>query len=142
VLKAIDLSVSLQNTLVLVHDAVRPFVPADLIDQCLALAEEAGACIPVLKPTDTVKTVLDQKQIDTTLDRERLCLAQTPQVFRLDLLVKAFEKARACGYTGTDDASLLEHANIPVHVTPGSLFNIKLTTPEDLVLARCFMAQQ
>ncbi len=136
VVKARELSQAWDRTLVLIHDGVRPFVERQLITDCLEIAQDKGACIPALKISDTVKQLLDPCQISKTLDRDLLCQAQTPQVFRLDLVLTAFEHARATAYTGTDDASLLEHAGIPVFVTKGSVFNIKLTTPEDLRLGR------
>ena len=75
-----------------------------------------------------------------TLDRELLFLAQTPQVFRLDLILKAYGHARDDSFSGTDDASIMEHAGLPVFITNGSLSNIKLTTPEDISLAGYFLS--
>ncbi|WDP86131.1 MAG: 2-C-methyl-D-erythritol 4-phosphate cytidylyltransferase [Desulfobacter sp.] len=124
------------KTLVLVHDGVRPFVSAALVDACLDKARETGACIPGLEISDTVKKVADNDQIKTTLDRDSLFRAQTPQVFRLDLILAGFDNARKTRFQGTDEASILEHANIPVHVVKGDRFNFKLTCPEDLVMAR------
>lgn len=134
--KARELCEIPDTTFVLIHDGVRPFVEPQIISDCLDGALGQGACIPVLKIMDTLKQVSDQGQIVQTLDRDLLYRAQTPQVFRLDLVLKAFDHARATAFTGTDDASLLEHAGIPVVVTPGSSFNIKLTTLEDLALGR------
>ncbi|MCP4722028.1 MAG: 2-C-methyl-D-erythritol 4-phosphate cytidylyltransferase [Desulfobacteraceae bacterium] len=126
------------KTIVLIHDGVRPFIDKTLIDDCIAKAILNGACIPAVKITDTVKKIMGE-QITKTLDRDLLFAAQTPQVFRLDLVIKAFEHASATGFCGTDDASIMENAGLPVSVTTGSLFNIKLTTPEDLSLARYFL---
>ncbi len=121
--------------LVLVHDGVRPFVPRQLIDQCIKKARKTGACIPALNITDTIKKADSTGCIIDTLDRSRLYRAQTPQVFRLDLLISAYDKAAATGFIGTDEASMLEHAGLPVHIVAGDPFNIKLTTPEDIHLA-------
>jgi 2-C-methyl-D-erythritol 4-phosphate cytidylyltransferase len=133
--RACELSASFEKTMVLIHDGVRPFVDKTLIDDCIAKAIIKGGCIPVVKITDTVKKVADTNLISKTLDRDLLFLAQTPQVFRLDLILKAFEHAGATLFDGTDDASIMEHAGFPVCVATGSLHNIKLTTPGDLLLA-------
>jgi len=137
--KACKLSPDLGKTMVLIHDGVRPFIGKTLIDDCIEKAIINGACIPAVKITDTVKKVLDGQKIAKTLDRDSLYKAQTPQVFRLDLVLKAYEHAKITSFVGTDDASLMEHAGLPVFVTKGSLFNIKLTTPEDLSLADYFL---
>jgi 2-C-methyl-D-erythritol 4-phosphate cytidylyltransferase len=137
--KACDLSPALNTSLVLIHDGVRPFVDGALIDDCIAKATMNGACIPAVKISDTVKKVVGT-QISKTLDRELLFLAQTPQVFRLDLILKAYGHARDDSFSGTDDASIMEHAGLPVYITKGSLSNIKLTTPEDISLAGYFLS--
>ena len=128
-----------EKTMVLIHDGVRPFVSDELIASCLDQAAEKGACIPVIELSDTIKEAdLDGRftgKIERTIDRSRFYRAQTPQVFRLDLILDAFDRARATGFTGTDDASLMEHAGFPVHAVRGSLLNIKLTTKDDLVFA-------
>jgi 2-C-methyl-D-erythritol 4-phosphate cytidylyltransferase len=129
-------SIPFDRSFVLIHDGVRPFIDKQLIDNCMDKAKATGACIPGIKITDTVKQVIDKAWITKTLDRDLLYRAQTPQVFRLDLVLKAFEFAKATSFLGTDEASLLEHAKIPVSVTKGSVFNIKLTTREDLVMAK------
>ncbi|MBA3009991.1 MAG: 2-C-methyl-D-erythritol 4-phosphate cytidylyltransferase [Proteobacteria bacterium] len=134
-IKAGELSGAFDKTIVLIHDGVRPFVDNRLIDDCISKAIINGACIPAVKITDTVKKVVDKEWISHTLDRDLLFQAQTPQVFRLDLVLKAFEHARLTSFSGTDDASIMEHAGLCVSVTPGSLFNIKLTTQQDFALA-------
>ncbi len=138
--KTCELSPDLDKTVVLIHDGVRPFIGKTLIDDCIAKATINGACIPAIKITDTVKKVLDGQKIAKTLDRDFLYKAQTPQVFRLDLVLRAYAHAKATLFAGTDDASLMEHAGLLVCVTDGSLFNIKLTTPEDLSLARYLLS--
>ena len=127
---------SFNRTIVLIHDGVRPFIGKKLIDTCMERAKATGACIPGIKIMDTIKQVLDEEWISKTLDRDKLYRAQTPQVFRLDLVLKAFEYAKTTSFSGTDEASILEHAGIPVSITKGSEFNIKLTTREDLVIAQ------
>jgi 2-C-methyl-D-erythritol 4-phosphate cytidylyltransferase len=127
--------------LVAVHDAVRPFVTLAQIDEIIAQAAEHGAVILGIPPVDTVKQV-NRTQIQSTLLRERIVLAQTPQVFRLALLRRAFEQAQRDGFVGTDEASLVEHLGEPVHVMLGSDRNIKITKPSDLALARLFYEEE
>lgn len=131
-----SLSTDTKSSFVLVHDGVRPFVDPAITDRCLDKAKKKGGCIPVLGISDTVKEVRGDCQIVKTLDRGRLFNAQTPQVFRLDLILSAFAHAGKTDFSGTDEASVLEHAGIPVYTVSGDPFNIKLTTPRDLVLAQ------
>lgn len=128
--------------LVAVHDAVRPFADEAMIRKVIAEAEEHGAAIVGIVPVDTVKQVHLTK-IQTTISRDRLVLAQTPQVFKTALLKRAFEKAREDGFIGTDESSLVERLDeVEVHVVPGSDRNIKITKPTDLDLARHFLAEE
>lgn len=127
---------------VAVHDAVRPFVSVQQVDAVIAEAVSCGAAILGIVPVDTVKRVTRNK-IETTIPRERLVLAQTPQVFRFDLLKQAFARASEDGFTGTDEASLVERLDdVDVHVVPGSDRNIKITKPTDLELAKAFLAEE
>lgn len=126
--------------LVAVHDAVRPFIDLATIERVIAEAAKAGAAIVGIVPVDTVKQVHLNK-VRATLARERLMLAQTPQVFRYALIKQAFEKAREDGFTGTDESSLVERLEqVEVNVVPGSDRNIKITKPTDMELARLFLA--
>ncbi|MFN7646195.1 MAG: 2-C-methyl-D-erythritol 4-phosphate cytidylyltransferase [Acidobacteriota bacterium] len=128
--------------LVAVHDAVRPFVSLEQIAAVIAEAAACGAAILGVVPVDTVKRV-SRHRIETTIPRDRLVLAQTPQVFRLPLLRRADAQAAADNFTGTDEASLVERLeNIDVHVVPGSDRNIKITKPTDLELAQAFLAEE
>jgi len=129
------------GSLVLIHDGVRPFVGPDLINRLVDIAARKEGCIPALGVNDTLKLVDGNRQVQKTLDRNRIFRAQTPQVFRLDLIRRAYEFAAKTQFSGTDDASVMEHANFPVFTTPGKNENIKLTTPDDLSLARCIMEQ-
>lgn len=124
--------------IVAVHDAVRPFVTAEMIDGAVEQARRDGAVILGMPAVDTVKQV-DQRRVHATLPRERIMLAQTPQVFRTDLLRRAYVQAKQDGFTGTDEAGLVEHLGEDVHVMMGSSRNIKITRPEDLALARFFL---
>jgi 2-C-methyl-D-erythritol 4-phosphate cytidylyltransferase len=128
--------------LVAVHDAVRPFVDVDAVEKVIQEASVCGAAILGIVPVDTVKRV-HLNRIETTIPRERLVMAQTPQVFSLSILQAAFQKAAADGFTGTDEASLVERLdNINIHVVPGSDRNIKITKPTDLYLAKLFLAEE
>lgn len=125
--------------IVSVHDAVRPLVSVELIDQSVEQARRDGAVILGLPAVDTVKRV-DQKLVHATLPREMIMLAQTPQVFRADLLRSAYAKAAEDGFSGTDEASLVEHLGEDVHVMLGSPRNIKITRPEDLAIAELYLS--
>jgi 2-C-methyl-D-erythritol 4-phosphate cytidylyltransferase len=128
--------------LVVVHDAVRPFIDASVIGAAVREATVSGAAIVGIIPVDTVKQVKRNK-IHGTIPRERLVLAQTPQVFRLDLLRQAFAKAREDGFTGTDESSLVERLEqVEVSVVAGSDRNIKITKPTDMDLARLFLSEE
>jgi 2-C-methyl-D-erythritol 4-phosphate cytidylyltransferase len=128
--------------LVAVHDAVRPFIEHGVLDKVFAEAEETGAAIVGIVPIDTVKQV-HRNKIRQTIPRERLILAQTPQVFRFDLLKSAFAKAREDGFAGTDESSLVERLDqVEVTVVPGSDRNLKITKPSDMDLARLFLAEE
>jgi len=128
--------------LVAVHDAVRPFISPALVEKVIAEAARTGAAIVGIVPVDTVKQV-HKNHIRATLSREHLVLAQTPQVFRLDLLRRAFERARLDGFTGTDEASLVERLEeVEVSVVQGSDRNIKITKPSDMDLAHLFLSEE
>jgi 2-C-methyl-D-erythritol 4-phosphate cytidylyltransferase len=127
--------------LVVVHDAVRPFVSPEMISAAVEEAARSGASIAGILSVDTVKQV-QQTRVVGTIPRERIVLAQTPQVFRYEILQQAFEKARAESFLGTDEASLVEHLGFEVTVVPGSRRNIKITTPADLELARFYLEQE
>jgi len=133
--------------LVLVHDAVRPFVEPAQIDRVLDAAAEAGAAILGLPATDTVKQVepgtsTHGSRVSATIPRERIVLAQTPQAFRAEWLRQAFERADAEGFRGSDEAVLVERLGHPVTVVMGSWRNIKITQPADLDLARFLLSQE
>jgi|SRR5579871_1694587 len=128
--------------LVAVHDAVRPFIEHAVLEKVFAEAAETGAAIVGIVPVDTVKMV-HRNKIRQTIPRERLILAQTPQVFRYHLLKQAFERAREDNFAGTDESSLVERLDqVEVTVIPGSDRNIKITKPSDMDLARLFLAEE
>ncbi|WP_236026998.1 2-C-methyl-D-erythritol 4-phosphate cytidylyltransferase [Geomonas diazotrophica] len=128
------------DDLVLIHDGVRPFVSVRMLEEACAAAREAGASVVAVPVKDTVK-VVREGVITETPPRETLWLAQTPQAFRYDLIRAAHDEAAAAGFLGTDDASLMERQGKPVRVVPGDYRNIKITTPEDMILAEAFLKE-
>jgi len=129
---------------VVVHDAVRPFVTSAQITSVVERAGVVGAAILALPATDTIKEVEDGL-VRQTLDRRRIYRAQTPQAFRFDLLWRANEAARSDGVAAalaTDDSLLVERLGEPVAVIVGSPNNIKITTPEDLVIAASLFQEE
>ena len=130
------------DDIVLVHDAVRPFVTAEIIHDVIEAAQKYGAAIAGMPAMDTVKQVertAEGAVITTTVPRERVVLAQTPQGFCYSVLKKAFDEATADGFLGTDEASLVERSGHEVAVVMGSPRNIKITTPADMELAEFFL---
>jgi 2-C-methyl-D-erythritol 4-phosphate cytidylyltransferase len=129
------------NDIVLVHDAVRPFVSKEIIQNVIDAVLKQGAAIAGVPAVDTIKMVdrsAEDSLITSTVPRERAVLAQTPQGFRVGLLRKAMAEAEADGFTGTDEASLLERSGHQVAVVMGSPRNFKITTPGDLELAEYY----
>lgn len=121
---------------VVIHDGVRPFIRAEDIVACITGAKDFGACILGIPAGDTLKHVNKSGIIEKTHDREAMWLAQTPQAFQYELIVKAHEAAQRDGYKGTDDALLVERLGVKVKMINGSQSNIKITTKEDLKLAQ------
>ncbi|HEY1262415.1 MAG TPA: 2-C-methyl-D-erythritol 4-phosphate cytidylyltransferase [Terriglobales bacterium] len=131
-----------QDDIVLVHDAVRPFVTPGITDAVIRAAAKYGAAIAGLPASDTIKQVertAEGAVIKATVPREKIVLAQTPQGFRYPVLKKAFDEAGADGFVGTDEASLVERSGHEVAVVMGSARNIKITTPGDLELAEFYL---
>jgi 2-C-methyl-D-erythritol 4-phosphate cytidylyltransferase len=132
------------DDIVLVHDAVRPFVTREIIQEVIEAAKKYGAAIAGVPASDTIKQVertADGAVITATVPRERVVMAQTPQGFRYNLLKQAFDEAAADGFLGTDEASLVERSGKQVAVVMGSARNIKITTPADMELAEFFLKQ-
>ncbi len=120
----------------LVHDAARPLAAPELFGRVLEGARETGAAIAAVPAADTVKQAGQDDMVEATLDRSHLWLVQTPQAFRRDLLEKALAAAEQEGFYATDEAGLVEHMGGEVKLVMGSRDNLKITTPEDLALAR------
>jgi 2-C-methyl-D-erythritol 4-phosphate cytidylyltransferase len=130
------------DDIVLVHDAVRPFVTPEIIHEVIEAAAKYGAAIAGMPAMDTVKQVDRTSEgavITATVPRERVVMAQTPQGFRYSVLKKAFDEATADGFLGTDEASLVERSGHQVAVVMGSPRNIKITTPADMELAEFYL---
>ena len=121
-------------TLVVIHDAARPLVRPAMVSRVIAEAREFGAAILAAPARDTIKRVRDGRILETP-DRRECFAAQTPQVFRTELLREALAKAAADGFRGTDDAQLVERLGVAVRVVPGGPENLKITDPEDLFVA-------
>ncbi len=126
--------------LVAVHDGARPLVSPTLISAVVRAARESGAALPATPVSDTVKRSPDGRSTLETVDRRELYAVQTPQVFRLDLLLEAYSRAHTEHFTGTDDASYVERMGHPVSLVPGERNNLKITVAEDLRMAEGIMA--
>jgi 2-C-methyl-D-erythritol 4-phosphate cytidylyltransferase len=130
------------DDIILVHDAVRPLVTAEIIREVIEAARKYGAAIAGLPAVDTVKQVERTSEgaiIKSTIPRAGVVLAQTPQGFRYNVIKKAFDEATADGFMGTDEASLAERSGHEVAVVMGSPRNIKITTPGDMELAEFYL---
>lgn len=128
--------------LVLVHDAVRPFVRESVIEACCRLASETGAAVPGVPVRDTIKRVGDDMAVKETPSRKFLWQAQTPQVFRREILLEAYNKAFEDSYIGTDDSSLVERLGYEVRMVESDHTNFKITYPLDLKLARLMVEKE
>ena len=124
---------------VLIHDGVRPFVSQGLIQQALSETFQWKAVVVALPANETIKEVSAEGAVLRTVDRRGLWMIQTPQSFEFPLVLRAHEEARKAGFGGTDDASLVERLGIPVKILKGSRLNMKITTPEDLVLGEALL---
>lgn len=130
------------DDIILVHDAVRPFVTPEIISEVINAAHKHGSAIAGWPAVDTVKQVdrtATGALITATIPRASVVMAQTPQGFRYGILKKAFDDAAADGFVGTDEASLIERSGQPVAVVMGSPRNIKITTPADMELAEFYL---
>jgi 2-C-methyl-D-erythritol 4-phosphate cytidylyltransferase len=121
---------------VAVHDGGRPLIKPGMIARGLEAAQETGASVPVVPLVDTIKAVSPDGLVETTLDRSRLWAAQTPQIFRYDLLMKAHSEVFE---DVTDDAAMVERLGVPVKAYEGRRRNIKITTPDDLWMAEAYL---
>jgi 2-C-methyl-D-erythritol 4-phosphate cytidylyltransferase/2-C-methyl-D-erythritol 2,4-cyclodiphosphate synthase len=125
--------------IVVIHDAVRPFITQELIHKVVSAAKTAGAASVGVKAKDTIKETKKDNTVTATIPRQNLWLTQTPQAFKFELLKKAYKAAYDKKFYGTDDASLVERIGSKVKMIEGSYENIKITTPEDLIMAEALM---
>jgi len=128
-----------KDTIILVHDGVRPLVGKDLITRVIEAAEKEGAAVPGIPLEDTIKQVKEEK-VSQTLDRTTLLRIQTPQGFSYAVLEEALNKAKEDNFYGTDEASLVERLGKEVCVVAGDTMNIKITSPEDIQIAEALVA--
>lgn len=134
-------SLTAKPDIVLVHDGVRPFVRAEIIERVIAGAMESGAAICAIQATDTVKHSSPESYIENTLPREGIWLAQTPQGFKYEVLDEALRCAGEDGYIGTDESILVERTGVKVKLVQGSRYNIKITTKEDIILGELLLKE-
>ncbi|MBO8172724.1 MAG: 2-C-methyl-D-erythritol 4-phosphate cytidylyltransferase [Bacillaceae bacterium] len=127
---------------VLIHDGARPLLTPSLVERIMDGVEKHGAVIPAVPVKDTIKQVNRDGWVESTPERTSLWAVQTPQAFRLPVVLKAHEVALRNGWTATDDAMLLEKSREPVKIIEGEEENIKLTTPADLVLAEAILRRR
>ena len=128
--------------LIAIHDGARPFVSQKIIESCVMSASKQYAAVPVLKSTDTLRQVDDEGTLSGTCDREHVVRVQTPQVFLADLLKGALSDAVQRNISFTDDATAVERMGVAIQTVEGDEENIKLTTPQDFVLARGILARR
>jgi len=128
--------------IVVIHDGVRPFVTKQMIEESIRSAVRFKAVVMAMPVKETIKMVQRNGMVLKTLDRESLWQIQTPQTFQVNVIKEAYYRAIEDGFIGTDDASLVERLGVKVHVLPGAYTNIKITTPEDLILANLLLQMQ
>jgi len=129
----------LQSEYVMVHDGARPFIQSPDLERLYEKVQQVDAVVFGVPVKDTIKVIDQFNRIRYTPDRKSLWAVQTPQAFRLSVLKEAYRKAKEENYLGTDDASLVERIGRKVEVIEGNYHNIKITTPEDLVLAQAIL---
>src|ERR671922_1189240 len=120
---------------VVIHDGARPFVTPSLIQASIDAALQDGSAVAAIPEADTLKRVSGEGTVIETVDRRNLWRAQTPQAFHRAILQRALAHAEGHNFDATDEASLVEALSWPVHIVPGSMWNFKVTTPDDLLLA-------
>ncbi len=127
-----------QSDIVLIHDGVRPFIRTALIEKSIKTAQSSGAAILGVTPKDTIKTITAE-QVSGTCQRSALIAVQTPQAYRYDIIMRAYRHAREKGVNATDDAALVEQIGCGIEWIQGDYFNIKITSPEDILVAETFI---
>jgi 2-C-methyl-D-erythritol 4-phosphate cytidylyltransferase len=136
------LAVNADSDLICVHDGARPLVTPELLNRSLETATRLGTAVAAVPVKDTIKQVDESRKVVETPPRHSLWAVQTPQTFRRDWLEDAYKRARHDSFYATDDAALLEHYGYPVHIFPSEYSNLKVTTPDDLVLAEALLGRE
>lgn len=137
------LALNIQNDdIVIVHDGARPLITDDTLSKIVNVALEKRAAVVAVPVKDTIKVVDGNRKVLSTPPRETLWSVQTPQAFNYQLLINAYKQALQDNFLGTDDASLVEHYGDEVYIVPGDYENIKITTPEDLLLAEAILKRR
>jgi 2-C-methyl-D-erythritol 4-phosphate cytidylyltransferase len=126
---------------VTIHDAARPFVSPSFIEKSIFLMEMFDAVIPAIPARDTIKAISKEGFVMKTLERDSLWQIQTPQTFKYELIIKAYREGMAKKLCGYDDSTFIEYLGKKVKVMEGSPYNIKITTPEDLTIAKGLLSQ-
>ncbi len=129
----------IHSEFIMVHDGARPFIDSTMLDRLYESLQHLDAVVVGVPVKDTIKVIDNMNQIRHTPDRKSLWAVQTPQAFRLSVLKEAYQKAKENNFFGTDDASLVERLGIHVTIIEGSYRNIKITTPDDLILAQAII---
>ena len=127
---------------VIVHDGARPLVSRETIDQVIETAKMEGAAVAAVPEKNTVKVIDDNNQVVSTPKRSTIWEIQTPQAFKRSIIERAYKQAETEGFLGTDDASLVERLGVPVKVVMSDYQNIKITTPEDLLIGEAFLREK
>ncbi len=128
------------DDVVIIHDGVRPFVPVEVVRKSVEIACNMDGALVAVPVKDTVKIAVGGVVVSTP-DRGKIWLAQTPQTFRYGIIREAYENAESEGFVGTDDSSLVERVGKKVQIVMGDYRNIKITTPEDMLLAEAFLKE-
>ena len=126
--------ISHDTEIIVIHDGVRPFISARLLETAIKEAIKRGAAVAAIPVKDTLKKISASGKLGNGLNRDSIWRIQTPQVFKKEILIHAFEKARQDDFYGTDESSLVTRIGKSVHIVKGSELNIKITTPEDIIL--------
>ncbi|MEG6617531.1 2-C-methyl-D-erythritol 4-phosphate cytidylyltransferase [Peptococcaceae bacterium 1198_IL3148] len=128
--------------IVMVHDGARPLITEEILSKAAEAALDKAAVVVAVPAKDTIKVIDGQSRVVSTPPRERLWQVQTPQVFNYRLLLRAYQHAKENDFLGTDDASLVEYLGHSVYIVPGNYENIKITTPEDMLLAESILQRR
>lgn len=127
------------NDIVLVHDAVRPFISKKKIKEIIDQTRIHQSIIPAIKVNETIKEVSMEQTVEKTIDRRKLWLAQTPQGFIFKILMRSYEEALRDSFRGTDESCIAEHAGFEVKIVEGEMWNMKITTKEDMEFAKKYL---